>query len=140
MLKIEDFVIRFRWAVIGVIVAITVFLGLQAKKVDLNADFSTYLNQEDPVVEQYNRIGDIFGGNSRGVALISTDNIFTAENLELVKKLTDVYRSFEGIACVTSLTNVIDFRKTEWGLEVGKLLNQNNPPRTTRDRPSLSLT
>ena len=130
MLKIEDFVIRFRWAVIGVIVAITVFLGLQAKKVDLNADFSTYLNQEDPVVEQYNRMGDVFGGNSIGVALISTDNIFTAENLELVKKLTDVYRSVEGIAYVTSLTNVIDFRKTEWGLEVGKLLNQNDPPRT----------
>ncbi len=87
MLKIADFVIRFRWAVIGVIAAITIFLGLQAKKVDLNADFSTYFNQEDPMVEQYNRIGDVFGGNSIGVALISTDNIFTAENLELVKKL-----------------------------------------------------
>ncbi len=133
MLKIADFVIRFRWAVIVVIAVITVFLGLQAKNVGLNADFSTYLNQEDPVVEQYNRMGDVFGGNSIGVALISTDNIFTAENLELVKKLTDVYRSVEGIAYVTSLTNVIDFRKTEWGLEVGKLLNQNNPPRTTQE-------
>ncbi len=123
MLTLADFVIRRRWLIIVVMLGITAFLGLQAMRVGLNADFSTYLRQNDPLVQQYNRIGEIFGGNSVGVALLSSDDVFTPENLKLLQELTEAFKNVDGIAYVTSLTNVVDFRKTEWGLEVGKLFD-----------------
>jgi len=133
MLKIADFVIRNRfWVILG-IVLISLILGWQALKVDLNADFSTYLRKDDPLVQQYNRVGDIFGGNSIGIALITADDVFSKESLKLVKELTDAYSKIPEIAYVTSLTNVIDFRKTSWGLEVGKLLNKGNIPQTPEE-------
>ncbi|MDQ7051750.1 MAG: MMPL family transporter [candidate division KSB1 bacterium] len=104
-------------------IAITVFMALQAVKVSLNADFSTYLRQDDPLVQEYNRIGDIFGGNSVGVALLASTDVFTPENLKLLQELTEAFKNVEGIAYVTSLTNVVDFRKTDWGLEVGELFD-----------------
>ncbi|NIR51742.1 MMPL family transporter [candidate division KSB1 bacterium] len=137
MLKLADFVIRHRWGIIASVVALTVLFGWQASKVGLNADFSTYLRQDDPLVQEYNRVGDVFGGNAMGYVLVTTDEVFSKENLNLVKKLTDAYEDVDGISYVTSLTNVIDFRRTDWGLEVGKLLNHGEIPQTPEELSAL---
>ena len=128
MLKLAEFVIKNRWWIIAVSVLLTVYMGWMTLSVKLNADFSTYLSQDDPLVQDYNQIGDIFGGNDLGIVLVSSQNLFEEEKLELVKRLTDRYDQMDGINYVTSLTNVVDFRKTEWGLEVGKLFNSGNVP------------
>ena len=137
MLKIADFVIRHRIAVIFSILAITGLLGWQALRVGLNADFSTYLREDDPLVRQYNQIGTIFGGNSIGIALITADNVFSKPSFELIKKLTEAYSNMDGISYVTSLTNVVDFRKTNWGFQVGNLLDKNKIPQTPEEFSSL---
>lgn len=130
MNALSRIIIKYRWVVIGLITAATIFFGWRASKIGLNADFSTYLNQNNPLVERYNRIGKVFGSNSIGVALISSEDTFSEESLQLIKKLTDVYRNIDGIKYVTSLTNVVDFKKTEWGLEVGRLLNKGIIPQS----------
>ncbi len=128
MLKLADFVLRYRRGVIITMLLLTAGFAWMATRVGLNADFSTYLSQDDPLVQQYNRIGEIFGGNSIGYALISGDDIFRKENLELIQKLTEAFNDVEGVSYATSLTNITDFRKTEWGLEIGKLLNRGKIP------------
>lgn len=137
MLKLADLAIRYRWAVIVGVVTVTAVLGWRATKVGLNADFSTYLSQNDPLVMQFNRIGEIFGGNSFGIALVTAEDVFTKENLELVQRLTETFRNVEGINDVTSLTNVVDFRKTDWGMEVGKLLPRGEIPLTPQELATL---
>ena len=121
MLTLADHVIRWRGVIIGIMIIATIFMGLQATRVKLNADFSTYLRQDDPLVQEYNRIGDIFGGNSVGVALLASDDVFTPEHLKLLQELTTAFETVEGIAYATSLSNVVDFRKADWGLEVNEL-------------------
>lgn len=123
MLRLADLVIRWRWWIIGVTLAVTAFLGWQALSVTLNGDFSSYLNPDNPQVEQYNRVGEVFGGNETGIVLVSSDDVFTADNLTFVDRLTDTYRNVEGVSDVISLTNVVDFRKTDWGLEVRSLVD-----------------
>jgi predicted RND superfamily exporter protein len=133
MKRLADFVIRYRTAVVAVVGLLTLFLGWGAMKVGLNADFSTYLRQDDPLVQEYNYIGEQFGGNSIGVALVTSSDVFSRETLTLVKELTEAYQNVDGISYVTSLTNVVDFKKTEWGLEVGKLLNRGELPETQEE-------
>ncbi|WP_445664356.1 efflux RND transporter permease subunit [Fodinibius sp. AD559] len=128
MLRLADLVIRYRWWVIILTLILTGILGWNTLSVTLNADFSTYLSQDDPVVKEYNRIGDKFGGNDVGVALLSSDQVFTPANLKTIDRLTKAYEEIEGVSYVTSLTNVIDFKETEWGLEVGKLIDPEQIP------------
>lgn len=133
MNRLSKIIIKYRWVVIGLITAATIFFGWRASKIGLNADFSTYLNQNNPLVERYNRIGKVFGSNSIGVALISSKDIFSEESLQIIKKLTNAYSNIDGIKYVTSLTNVVDFKKTEWGLEVGKLFNKEIIPQSKKE-------
>lgn len=123
MLRLADFVIRWREWIIGVTLLLTALLGWQAQHVELNGDFATYLNPEDPLVREYNRIGDVFGGNETGAVLVTAPDVFTADNLKLIARLTDTYRGVEGVSDVISLTNIVDFRKTGWGLEVHTLVD-----------------
>jgi predicted RND superfamily exporter protein len=101
-------------------------------KVKLNADFATYLQQDDPLVQQYNKLGDKFGGKSTAMVLIETDDIFSVQYLKLISDLTEAYQLLEEVSYVTSLTNILDFRKVEGGLEVGKLITEGDIP-TDRD-------
>jgi predicted RND superfamily exporter protein len=133
MKRLADFIIRYRTAVVATVGLLTLFLGYEATKIELNADFSSYLRQDDPLVQEYEYIGEQFGGNSIGIALVTSPDVFSRETLTLVKELTEAYQSVEGISYVTSLTNVVDFKKTEWGLEVGKLLNQGELPQTQEE-------
>lgn len=137
MTHLANLIIRHRWWVIFVTVILTAYLGWNTLSVSLNADFSTYLSQNDPAVKEYNQIGDIFGGNDIGVVLLSSDRVFTSSNLEVIQKLTNAYEDAEGISYVTSLSNVIDFRETEWGLEVGTLIDSDQIPHRPSELRSL---
>ncbi|MFQ6618210.1 MAG: RND family transporter, partial [Fidelibacterota bacterium] len=122
MKTIADFIVRRRVITITILVLLTLFLGYEVTKVRLNADFSTYLQRDDPLVQQFNRIGEIFAGKSITMVLIESDDLFSTETLTLIQNLTDAYEGVDGVSYVTSLTNVLDFKKTEWGLEVGRLI------------------
>lgn len=121
-----------RIVAIGILIA-TLLLGFAMIKVVLNADFSTYLRQSDPVVQTFNYVGKKYAGKSMGLVLIQADDVFNTETLKLIKDLTDAYEELDGVAYVTSLTNVLDFKKTEWGLEVGRLIQSENIPRSDEE-------
>ncbi|MFV1979897.1 MAG: RND family transporter, partial [Rhodothermia bacterium] len=137
MLRFGDFIMRQRWPVIIVTVVITALMAWQATKVTLNGDFSNYLREDDPLVREYNRVGEVFGGKETGIVLVTAENIFTAENLKLVAQLTETFGNVDGISDVLSLTNVVDFRKTDWGLEVRRLVDVDAPPETPEALESL---
>jgi predicted RND superfamily exporter protein len=124
MKSIAEFVVRNRIMIIIIVVILTILSAYQMIKIKMNADFATYLQQDDPLVQQYNKIGDKFGGKSTAMVLIETDDIFNAQNLKLIGDLTNAYQSLKEVSYVTSLTNVMDFKKVEGELEVGKLISQ----------------
>ena len=65
------------------------------------------LPDNDPDAALLKRIAEKFGGNSMGVIILETDNIYQTEVLEHVKSVTDTISNIEGITAVTSLTNII---------------------------------
>jgi predicted RND superfamily exporter protein len=132
-----DFIIRKRIILILLLVFVTLFLGYFATNIKLNADFSTYLKENDPLVQDYNRIGEIFAGKSIAMTLVESEDIFSYQTLSLIQKLTEAYESLQGVAFATSMTNVIDFKKMDWGLEVGKLIQNAEIPRRDGDLKKL---
>jgi len=129
----SDFIVRNRIVVIALLILGMLFFGYEITRLKLNADFSTYLKQDDPLVQGFNRIGEIFAGKSIAITLIDSEDVFSNQTLSLIQKLTEAYESIPGVAFATSLTNVIDFKKMDWGLEVGKLIQNAEIPQINDD-------
>jgi uncharacterized protein len=67
------------------------------------------------------------------MVIIDSDNVFTTEILQQVKQITDSISQIEGISSVTSLTNAMDIRQTEDGMEIGKLIDDASLPETAEE-------
>jgi len=124
----SEFIIRHRSMVLSAVFAITCFLGYGFSKVTINSDILSYLDPADPAIALFNRVGDDYGGNTLAMVAVESENIFSAESLELINSLTEKYKQIPGVMAVMSLTNIMDIKKTDVGLEISKLIDNKNIP------------
>ncbi|GAB4333195.1 MAG: hypothetical protein Kow00127_24720 [Bacteroidales bacterium] len=120
-----------------VTLGLTIWLGLKIDALKLDSDILNSLPDDDPVALTYKTIGDRFGGNSMGMVILQTDNIYQPSVLEHIRTVTDTLSVLPGISTVTSLTNIIDIRGSEWGIEVATLLDPWDLPSTIDEMDSL---
>ena len=66
------------------------------------------LFRSDPDVAFYEELKTIFGNDEFFIIAFKKDNLFTKENLESLKQLTDELSGIEGIRDIKSLSNVED--------------------------------
>jgi len=128
MRKFAELVLKYRVPIIIVTIIITAFMALQLRKLEISSDILEYLPQDDPNVVLFNEVGDKFGGNSLAMVALETDNVFNPETLNRVNLITQKFKEMSEISYVTSLTDVIDIKKMEDGLEVGKLVDDRHIP------------
>jgi len=124
MKKYSHFIIKYRWIFISLTFALTLFFAYSIKKIKINSDFTSYLPQTDEAVKLARYIGDKYGGNLTAIVAIESADIFDYEVLKDIYNLTEKLKYVEGISYVTSLTNTIDIKGTEEGIEIGKLINE----------------
>ncbi len=137
MNRLAKGIVKFKWLIIVVVIALTAFLGYQAKDLKIDSDIISSLPDDDPAALLYKNIGKEFGGNDMGMIIIETDNVFKKEVIEYVKQITDTLRVTDGISTVTSLTNVLDIKGSEWGIEIGTLLDEYDLPDTKEELNTL---
>ena len=137
MEKLASAIIKFKWFIIIAVIGLTVFLGSQLKNITINADIIGSLPDNDPVAKLYKNIGSKYGGNDMGMIVLEADDIFKTEVLEHVKQITDSLRITEGISTVTSLTDIIDIKNVDGGIEIGKLIDEYDLPDTETELDSL---
>lgn len=89
------------------------------KTVD-NVDYLTL--EDDPDVKFYDEFKEIFGNDEFFVIAFEKDDIFTKENLTLLKKITENLENLEEVEEVTSLANVDDTVGESDYFEVRKFL------------------
>ncbi len=128
MRRFANLVIKYRVIIIVSVIGLTGFFGYQLKNLKINSDILTYLPQDDPLVVLFNEVGDKFGGSSLAMVALETDNVFNYETLNRVNEITEKFKQMDGVSQVMSLTDILDIKKTEWGLEVGKLIDRRNIP------------
>ncbi|MGB9720519.1 MAG: efflux RND transporter permease subunit [bacterium] len=126
--KIAQFVIKFRIVIILIILILSLFFAFFLRRVVVNADMASYLPKSDPAVKLLDYIGEKYGGNSLGIVVIQAEDVFNLKTIKSIDNLTRQFKKIEGITYVTSLTNILDIKKTEEGLEIGKLIDEDNIP------------
>ncbi len=133
MKRFADLVIRFRLLIIVLVTMVTIFFAYHLKDIKVNSDMLSYLKQDDPAVQLFNRIGEQFAGNSMAMIGLEADDIFDYSTLVVIDSLTQAIAQVPGVASVTSLTDILDIRTVEGGLEVGRLIDKNNIPRSQEE-------
>jgi predicted RND superfamily exporter protein len=128
MEKFSAFVLKIRWFIIIFVIAATVLLGFQIPKVKINSDVISSLPATDPDAVLLKKIGEQFGGNRIGMVILESENVFTTEVLRHVKQITDSLSQTRGISSVSSLTNAIDIKESAEGMEIGRLVDDNDLP------------
>jgi len=126
MRKFAEFVIKYRIGIIIGTVIITAFMAIQLQNLEINSDILSYLPQTDPHVIQFNEVGDKFGGNSLAMIALETDDVFNFNTINRINIISQKFKEMPEISFVTSLTDVIDIKKIEGGMEIGKLIDDYN--------------
>lgn len=137
MKKTAHYIIRFRKAILAVTLLITVVFAYFLKDLEVDPDVFNYLPDDDPAASLFNEIGRTYGGNYIAMIGLEADNVFSLAMLEEVRMLTDSLEIMEGIGSVTSLTNVIDIKGSEWGIDISTLVDPWELPETREELDSL---
>lgn len=137
MKKLAKLIVKFRLVIVVLTIAFTAFFGYQIKDLKMDSDVINSLPDNDSTAVMYKNIGKEFGGNSMGMVILKTDNVFKTSVLKDVRQITDSLSVMPGISTVTSLTNVIDIKGGNLGIDVGHLLDEYNLPKTQAQLDSL---
>ncbi|MBN1182604.1 MAG: RND family transporter [Bacteroidales bacterium] len=137
MEKFAQAIIKLRWIIIALVAGITVYFGFQLKDLSINSDILSSLPDDDTTAVLYKNIGKQFGGNDIGMIVLETDDIFKTDVLQHIKQITDSLKITQGVSTVASLTDIIDIKSSEWGIEIGKLVDEYNLPETQSELDSL---
>ncbi len=130
--KLAQNIIRFKWLIVGSVLGLTLLFGYQIRDIKINSDILSTLPDDDPTGHLYKSIGTQFGGNDIGMIVLETDDVFTIEVLEHISQITDSLKITGGISTVTSITDIMDIKSSDWGIEIGKLVDEYDLP----DEPS----
>jgi len=128
MEKLAKAILKYRWFIIILVTMLSIFLGYQIRNMQINSDIVSALPDDDPDAALFKKIGQEFGGNKIGMIILEAENIFNNDVIYDVKQLTDSLTLMDGIASVTSITNIIDIKGDEFGFEIGKLINEYSLP------------
>ncbi|UCH13590.1 MAG: RND family transporter [Bacteroidales bacterium] len=137
MEKLTQGIVKLKWVIIVIVTGLTFFFGYQIKHLTINSDILSTLPDDDPTAILYKNIGAQYGGNEIGMIVLETDNVFKTSVLQHIKQITDSLRITAGVSTVTSLTNILDIRSSEWGIEIGKLVDEYDLPDEKSELDSL---
>ncbi len=135
--KLAKSIIKYRWVTITIVIFITIFLTFQIRNLRFNPDVIKSLPDSDPDAALLKEINEEFTVNNMGMVILEADDIFTREVLEHIRIITDSLTETEGIASVMSLTNVMEIKGNDEGIEVGKLIDENNIPASASEFQNL---
>ena len=131
--SITEKIIAFRWPIILLVTGLTIFLGLQIRNLRIDADVLSSLPESDPDAVLMKQIGKNFGGNRMGIVILETDNIYNSEVIRNIRVLTDTIERIDGIYSVSSLTNIINIKGGDSGIEIGRLVDEYSIPESQED-------
>ncbi len=128
--NISKQIIRFRWLIILTVILGTVFSAVQISKLTIDADVLSSLPDDDKHALLLKKIGENFGGNRMGIVILETDNIYQTKVIEHIRTLTDTIAKIDGISSVSSLSNIINIKGSDEGIEIGRLVDEYELPKT----------
>ena len=125
-------VVDFPRATLAVLVAISIGVAVTLLQIDppglsiaLDPSTEPLLPRRDPGQDVYQKAVLDFGTDDIYVIAMETDDVFSRESLEVLRRVTDRIRRLPGVRAAESLVEVMSFRyraDEDW-VEIGRLID-----------------
>ncbi|HBY56949.1 MAG TPA: hypothetical protein DEG96_03685 [Candidatus Atribacteria bacterium] len=124
MQKLADLITKYARPIFIVLILITIFAGAQIKNLKIEDDVTKYISEDDPDIKFYSEVIEKFGGSQVHMSMISLEyeDLFTLENLERIKNITEKLEKAPFVKSVNSFLNMPKIITTDVGLEVKDLV------------------
>jgi predicted RND superfamily exporter protein len=106
--RIYGLIVRRPKLTLLLIVLLTAFFALQARHIRLDSSIESLLPRNDPEKEYYEEIRQLYGSEDIVVIGLVADNVYTAEVLKKIRRITEKFREMPEVKGVMSLTNAQD--------------------------------
>lgn len=113
------------WVVIITLI-LTILMAFFAVKVKINPDIIDYLPKSDKIIQDFNRVGEEYGGSLTAFIVFESDNVFSTESLGKIDRVTKLLQEIQGVNIVTSLTNVMDIKEVDGSVEIAPLFENDS--------------
>jgi len=119
------YIIAHRWGLILLLSVVTILLAYLATGLKINNDHDTWMPRHDRTAQLLREVDSEFSSNVMLFCVIEfkEKGVFHPESLGLIGNITGRLEDMEELFNVTSLTNIIDIKKTDGGVEVGELIS-----------------
>ena len=87
---------------------VTAVLGFYASKIRIESTIESVLPAGDPEVNFYSEVRNTFGSDEVGVIGVQARDLFAAQTLAKIARVTDAVANLEGVERVLSITNAVD--------------------------------
>jgi predicted RND superfamily exporter protein len=109
--RIARFILRFRWMLLIILLAVTGFFGYHASRVKLSYEFSRAIPTDNPKYQTYQAFRSQFGEDGNMLVIgVQTNNLFKAELFNDYALLAGQFRkirSVEDVLSVPAATNLV---------------------------------
>ncbi len=130
-----NIIVKLRWLIIIVFIAVTVIAAMQIPKAEMDADMMNYMPKDMPSRVNKEKIEEIFGGTEMLMVLVKTDDVLNQETLERVKKLSRQMKRVKGVDKVLSLFELKHIRSEDGAMIVDPVVKRI--PKTEAQKENL---
>ncbi len=134
-MRTGSFIIRYRWWIIGISMAIAIAFGLQIFRAEINPDMESYVYEGMPSRINTNLIEEIFGGDEMVMVLFKSPDVLSLETLSRIKKVNRELKKVEGINETLSLFDAKNIKGEDGAMLVDPAVRRI--PKTAGDRETL---
>src|SRR5688500_13224285 len=100
---LAGFIFRFRFPLCALILVGAVYFAPKLNITEIDNDITMWIATDDPIYQQYERFVDEFGGQRLLLIALQSDQLFTPDSLEYIRRVTGDIERVELVDRVQSL-------------------------------------
>lgn len=121
-------IVKRRWVVLCLFVVIFGISLMGLKYLNITVSWNDYFLEDDPMLVKTDEFKSIFGNDNYVAVLTRCDDIFTKENLELLRELSnEMLDSLSYADKITSITDIEFMAGDEDGVTIEQIVPDNIP-------------
>ena len=128
------FAVRHPWPVIVAAALATIGFLVALPGIEVNTDFQTYIDHDDPAYVAMERAEERFGSNDiLMIALVAPETVYDVDVLTVIEEMTERLENLPGIDEVRTPLNTQMIEAVGDSIEVGPLAADEKAPRTQEE-------
>jgi predicted RND superfamily exporter protein len=126
MERLGKFLYKYKFYWLGLLLAITIFLGISIN-IETDNSLREWFSKDDPHYIAYQNYLDTFEKGNLLLVVVRSENIFSLDILHFIRQITEELEDVAHVVGVHSLANANTIIGTPEGIEINPLLSELEP-------------